>query len=172
MTGQQGTHLDFKLEPRYALIEHSMRRTLSSYVATVGNTGSITAARDGVSSAGARIAIISKRKSTNVRFMFNLCCKLMGGRILNFELQIMLSCRSWTLTPRVASSLAIFNLRPSDSPIFLACQEHNFNEVRYLLEDGQASIYDIDEEIGGLLEVCDSVSRQRYFTKCASSANN
>lgn len=157
MKGQE-THLGNDLEPSHRLIEHNIRRTLNSYVASIGNGGSPTAVRNSMSSVGAGIAIDSKRKSTKVRLMFNLCWKLFAGRILEFETQILLNCSSWTLTPRVASSLAIFNLRPSNSPIFLACRDHDFDEVRYLLENGQASIYDVDDEIGGLLEVCDSSS--------------
>ena len=157
MKGQE-THLGNDLEPSHRLIEHNIRRTLNSYVASIGNGGSPTAVRNSMSSVGAGIAIGSKRKSIKVRLMFNLCWKLFAGRILEFETQILLNCSSWTLTPRVASSLAIFNLHPSNSPIFLACRDHDFDEVRYLLENGQASIYDVDDKIGGLLEVCDSSS--------------
>lgn len=162
MEGQK-RGLDNDLEPGQRLIEHNIRRTLSSYVATIGNGGSPTVDRNMMSSVGAGIVINSKRESTKVRLMFNLGCKLIGGRILDFELQIMLNCRYWTVTPRLASSLAIFNLRPSNSPIFLACRKHDFDEVRYLLENGQASIYDIDEQTGGLLEVCDLVPGQQSF---------
>jgi hypothetical protein len=63
--------------------------------------------------------------------------------------------------PRLDCSMTIFNVRPKDTPIFSACQEHDINRVRYLLESGQACVYDVDEEIGGLLEVRISKATKR-----------
>jgi hypothetical protein len=55
--------------------------------------------------------------------------------------------------PKFDYSMTMFNVRPKDAPIFRACQEWDINGVRYLLESRQASVYDADDEIGGLLEV-------------------
>lgn len=55
--------------------------------------------------------------------------------------------------PKLSCSLNVYNLRPNDAPISTAGRERDVSTVRYLLETGQASIYDVDDRIGGLIEV-------------------
>lgn len=131
-----------------------MRRTLSRHAVSFGDGGSLKSLQNFALSIGGSISLESKRKSRRARFTLNMQYRLFGTYILRFELQMQLLCRSWSLSPQISPHLTVFYLRPSDSPIFEACQAWDLDEVRWLLKTGQASIYDVDEYTGGLLEVC------------------
>lgn len=131
-----------------------MRRTLSRHSVSFGDGRSLESLRDFALGIGGSIGLESKRKSRRAKLILNMQYRLFGTYILRLELQMQLLCRSWSLSPQILPHLTVCFLRPSDSPIFEACQTYNFGEVRWLLETGQASIYDVDGDIGGLLEVC------------------
>ncbi|KAF7541600.1 hypothetical protein G7054_g445 [Neopestalotiopsis clavispora] len=139
-------------DPIYKLFEHDVRRTLSYREVTVGSTSRQMNFENGWSSVGAAAVLRRKRSSTRIKFMLSLGCKLFGATILKGELQISINCRFWRFQPHIASSITALNLRPTHSPIFVACRKRDLNQVRYLLHTGEASIYDIDEDLGGLLE--------------------
>jgi hypothetical protein len=130
-----------------------MRRTLGHYVATLGNIGNPTMIKNGMWSIGAGITVDSKRKSKKLKALLNISCRLFDASDFCFSLQFHLKSLSWAISPRLVCSITVFNLRPSDAAIFLACRNGRYDEVQYLLESGQASIHDVDEETGGLLEV-------------------
>lgn len=140
-------------DPVQRLVEHNLRRTLGYCEAGVGRTSRQVAFENGWSSVGAAAVLRRKHNSTKIKFLISLGCKLFGATILKGELQISINCRFWSLEPHITSSITALNLRPTDSPIFVACRQRDLNQVRYLLHTGEASIYDVDEELGGLLEV-------------------
>ncbi|ROV98724.1 hypothetical protein VMCG_06797 [Cytospora schulzeri] len=80
--------------------------------------------------------------------------KLICDRILRFEIEVQQTCLRWAIFggPKVCGSMTVFNIRPYDASIFRACHRWDYEEVRYLLESGQASLYDVDEYGNGLLE--------------------
>lgn len=128
-----------------------MRRSLSYYHVTFGSLRELSTSD--IPAIGASVMIQSKRNRRRLRLVSELGFNLFCQQVLRFELNLQLNTRQWTSMPTLDCSMTIFNVRPKDAPIFRACQERDINNVRYLLESGQASVYDADEEIGGLLEV-------------------
>ncbi|CAI0648431.1 unnamed protein product [Colletotrichum noveboracense] len=151
--GSQSMHLEHEKEPRYRLIEHHSQVARTYPVASFGHGGHPIASINTFYGMGADITVESKRKSQKAVVFFNVALRILGHKLLRLEVQAQLLSRSWNLCPSITSSLTIINLRPSQSPIFLACQEWNIEEVHYLLESGEASINDADGEVGGLLDV-------------------
>ncbi|KAI1332896.1 hypothetical protein F5Y16DRAFT_356911 [Xylariaceae sp. FL0255] len=101
----------------------------------------------------ASISSNSWHNRRNARLALRLGLKLMQQRVFYFEFNLRQVSRYWVSIPSVEFSIASVNVRPSNSPIFKACFDWNLKMVRFLLETGQASIYDVDHEMGdGLLE--------------------
>lgn len=150
--------------PGIQLIDHDMRRTLQSYSSVIGNIRSLPDVTGPKATIGAQVTLDSKRRRRRARIVVSAAFRLFCGRVLQFELQAQLTARRWTITPWLGCSMRIYNLRPSYAPIFLACKDRDFEEVRYLLESGQASVYDGDEEIGGLIEVSWATPHRHYLT--------
>lgn len=142
-----------KDDPIQRLMEHNARRTVRYHAITVGNITRRMVSGSGSPNAVAAASISRKRAYTKAKLVISLGCRLVGESILKFELQVSVKCRSWWFGPRLASYFTILNLRPSQNPIFVACRQHNLDEVRYLIQSGKATIRDIDEDTGGLLEV-------------------
>ncbi|KAL3298207.1 ankyrin unc44 [Colletotrichum asianum] len=143
---------EYRNDPAFMLMQHNRRVTRRHLVATFGNTKPPEISADSFYTIGATLTMESRMKSRKAKAMFNLCFKLLGQYLLRIEIQAQLRCRPWKLDPLLAASLTIVNVRPRDTPIFLACRDWDLQEVHYLLETGQASIHDADEEVGGLLE--------------------
>lgn len=135
------------------LIRHNMKVTQRVPLVTFGNSSRSVLPVKGSYSVGADLTWESRRNSRRAKLLFHAGFSLFGQQILRFELCAQLICHSWKIGPSINSSLTIINLRPSHSPIFLACRHYNIDEVHYLLETGLASINDVDSETGGLLEV-------------------
>lgn len=137
--------------PGSRLIEHNMRRSLQVHSMTLGPSSILNDLKE--ISMGAHLTYASKRTRRRFRMVVNFGFKLFCQRILSFDLQVRWLSTHFTGTPRFNCSMAVFNLRPSDAPIFRAIEDRDFYEFRNLLESGQASIWDADAEIGGLMEV-------------------
>lgn len=133
-----------------------MQTTRTYPVASFGHGGRPITSIDKFCKMGVDITVESKRKSQKARALLNVSFKILGQKLLRLQIQAQLLCRSWTLIPSITSSVTIINLRPTKSPIFLACQRWDLEEVHYLLDAGEASINDADEEVGGLLDVSSS----------------
>ncbi|WQF89345.1 hypothetical protein CDEST_14359 [Colletotrichum destructivum] len=87
------------------------------------------------------------RASLRVRFF------LFNERVLRFELGVRQFTRAWSSFAFVGSRIDVLNVRPFDSRIFNCCRELDFDGVKTMLEQGQASINDVDDETNaGLLE--------------------
>jgi hypothetical protein len=100
------------------------------------------------------VTLQSKRNRRKFRIVFGMGFNLFCRHILQFELNLQQqTLREWISMPRAGCSINILNVRPSGAPIFRACREWDFDQVRYLLESRQASVYDVEAQIGGLLEV-------------------
>lgn len=143
------------------LIEHSTRRTLSRNSATFGDCRGImaTTATDTNTSTpkmGAVVTYESKQNRRKVKVAFFVRFKLFCNRILNFDVEMQQWCSRGGGKPRIGCSMTLFNIRPHDAPIFVACRRWDFHKVRHLIECGEASLYDVNEETGGLLEVSHS----------------
>lgn len=140
------------------LIEHSTRRTLNRNSATFGDFPGIMAANAADTNTntpkmGAVVTYESKRNRRKIKIAFFVKFKLFCNRILNFDIEMQQWCSRGGGKPWLGCSMTLFNIRPRDAPIFLACRRWDFHEVRSLIESGEASLYDVNEEIGGLLEV-------------------
>lgn len=146
-------------DPNIRLIEHDTRRTLVSYSSILYDSRLVSATTDSAFTTTstpkiqAVVAYESKRKHQKAKFTLLLGFKMVCDRILKFEIEAQLGCLKQGGLPRLGCSMTIFNLRPNDAPIFQACRKWDFHEVRYLLETGQASLFDVSSEVGGLLEV-------------------
>ncbi|KAI1350763.1 hypothetical protein F5Y01DRAFT_284810 [Xylaria sp. FL0043] len=141
---------DDRADPSVRLLEHYMRKSRNHRAIAFGSLHQLcTTNRPAV---GASLTAQSKRNRQKLRavleFGFNLFCQ----HILQFELTVQQVARGWVSMPRLNCSMTIFNVRPTDAPIFQACRDRNIGKVRYLLESGEASVHDADDEIGGLLE--------------------
>lgn len=145
-------------DPWNILVEHNMQATKTYPVASFGHGGRPTTSIDKFCKMGVDITVESKRKSQKVRALFNVSFRILGQKLLRLEVQAQLLCRSWKLSPSITSSVTIINLRPSKSPILSACQKWDLEEVHYLLNSGEASLNDADEEVGGLLDVSSSAT--------------
>lgn len=141
-------------DPRLMLSQHNSRRSLSLYVASFENDDHPSNPNRAAYSVRGSVILSSKRMSRKATVQLGARYKLVGICLLQFELRIHFLLRSWVLSPSFTSNLTVSYLRSKDSPIFRACHTYDFGEVRYLLETGQASIRDVDETVGGLLEVC------------------
>ncbi|KAF3807767.1 hypothetical protein GCG54_00007500 [Colletotrichum gloeosporioides] len=139
-------------DPGYMLMQHSMRATQRYTIASTGNSGHPAISSNAFYSIGGSLTVDSRLKSRKAKFLFNLAFRLLGQYILRVEIQAQLLCRFWKLNPSLTGSLWVVNMRPGDAPIFSACRSWNLEEVHYLLNTGQASINDADNETGGLLE--------------------
>lgn len=140
------------------LIEHSTRRTLSRNSATFGDCRGIlaTTATDtdtNTPKMGAIVTYESKRNRRKVKIGFFVRFKLFCNRIFNFDVEMQQWCSRGGGKPSLGCSMTLFNIRPHDAPIFVACRKWDFRKVRSLIECGEASLYDVNEETGGLLEV-------------------
>lgn len=140
------------------LMEYSTRRTLGRNSATFGDFRGIMAttatdANTNTPKMGAVVTYESKRNRRKVKIAFFVKFKLFCNRILNFDVEMQQWCARGGGKPWLGCSMTLFNIRPQDAPIFLACRRWDFQKVRHLIESGEASLYDVNEEIGGLLEV-------------------
>jgi hypothetical protein len=127
-----------------------MRRSHCQYSISFGSLNQLS---QDESKLGALVTMQTKRNRRKLRFVISIGFKLFCQRVLQFELILQHNIRQWTGMPKVGCSMTIFSVWPSDAPIFRACQEWDLNKIRYLLESGEASVYDVEDEIGGLLEV-------------------
>ena len=142
-------------------MEHNRRRTLVRYSARFGDCHELIPAtpEHGTTSKlkiGGSISFESKQNRRKIKMTLSVGFKLICNRILRFEIEAQQTCLRWAIFggPKVGGTMRIFNVRPLDAPIFEACLDLDFDQVMYLLESGQASLYDVSEERGGLLEVC------------------
>ncbi|KAI3328843.1 hypothetical protein F4824DRAFT_516905 [Ustulina deusta] len=150
LTFVSSTHTKERLDPGMRLIEHDMRRSLSTHSVVYGSLRRLhTTEKRAI---GAMLTVQSKRNRRKLRLVFEIGFKLFSQHVLRFELNLRQTARRWTSMPTVDCSMPIFNVRPNDAPIFQACRDKDVNRVRYLLESGQASVHDVDDEVGGLLE--------------------
>jgi hypothetical protein len=101
---------------------------------------------------GAMAEFQSKRQRKKLRAKIRVWFNLFGPKVVEFEMTIHFRSRSW-LSPTLQASLRSINIRPSDSPIFNACMRGNPGTVRRLIENGEASINDVDQYGAGLLYV-------------------
>lgn len=160
------TTIDEIDERETRLIEHGARMTLSRNSATFGDFRGImaTTATDTNTNTPKMSAVVtyeSKRNRRKIKIAFFVGFKLFCNRILNFDVEMQQWCSRGGGKPWLGCSMTLFNIRPHDAPIFLACRRWDFHKVRYLIESGEASLYDVNEEIGGLLEV-----RQTQASEC------
>ncbi|KAJ0163014.1 hypothetical protein CTA2_3647, partial [Colletotrichum tanaceti] len=87
------------------------------------------------------------RASLRVRFF------LFNERVLRFELGVRQLTRAWTSFSLVGSRIDVVNIRPYGSQIFRYCGNLDFDGVKMMLEQGRASIHDVDDRYNaGLLE--------------------
>ncbi|KAI0383313.1 hypothetical protein F5Y04DRAFT_32608 [Hypomontagnella monticulosa] len=133
------------------LLEYKENKTLGIYSQTWGCLRN-SYVGGGRPVMGASIAFHSKRNRRKAKAMLEIRFVLLCARILRFELRAQQISRLWWTAPWFSCSMALLNSRPSDSPIFEACRNHDFWRIRDLLECGKASIHDVEDNYGGLLE--------------------
>lgn len=157
-TRPRQTNIDELDERETRIIEHGTRMTRSRYSTAFGDYRSImaTSATDtntNTPKMGAVVTYESKRNRRKVKIAFFVRFKLFCDRILNFDVELQQWCSRGGGKPSLGCSMTLFNIRPHDAPIFVACRKWDLHKVRDLIECGEASLYDVNEEIGGLLEV-------------------
>lgn len=136
------------------LLNHEMRRTRLQYSRNFGSLTTSLVDSTRWPQFDATVSLASKQNRRKLRLVLRAGFRLIEQHMLHFELTIGHNARSWMSIPWLGCSFTTINVRPEDSPIFRACQDGDLDSVRYLLETGQASIYDVDdEERDGLLEV-------------------
>ncbi|KAI0836756.1 hypothetical protein F5Y06DRAFT_273291 [Hypoxylon sp. FL0890] len=139
-----------EVDPGVRLIQHHMRRSLFYYSREYGSLRELpTSDKRRV---GAMVTVQSKRARRRLRFVLEIGFNVICQQVLRFELNLQQAARHWLGMPRFDCSVTMFNVRPKDAPIFQACRQSDLSRVRYLLGSGQATIFDCDDEIGGLLE--------------------
>lgn len=134
-------------------MEYEGNRTLCDYSQTWGSFHNPQRNTDKTTSMGTSISFQSKRNRRKLRISLNAKFYFLCVRILQFEIRAQHISRQWLGGTWIGCSMTIFNLRPRKSPIFEACLDLDYLRTRDLLESGQASVYDVDDEYGGLLEV-------------------
>ncbi|KAI1781525.1 hypothetical protein F4818DRAFT_399233 [Hypoxylon cercidicola] len=142
--------LEHEVDPGMRLIEHHMRRSHWYYSRKYG-----ALCESPISDkhrVGTMLTVQSKRAHRKFRFVLEIGFNMFCQQVLKFELNLQQAARYWIGMPKFDCSVTLFNVRPRDASIFQACQKRDLSRVRYLLESGQASIYDSDDEFGGLLE--------------------
>ncbi|KAI1140197.1 hypothetical protein F5Y05DRAFT_377519 [Hypoxylon sp. FL0543] len=139
-----------EVDPGVRLLQHHMRRSLWYYSREYGSLRELPTIKK--SRVGAMLTVQYKKARRRLRFVLDIGFNVFSQQVLRFELSLQQAVRHWTGMPTFDCSMKIFNVRSKESSIFLACQKRDLSRVRYLLESGQASIFDCDDEIGGLLE--------------------
>ncbi|RSL80415.1 hypothetical protein CEP51_006585 [Fusarium floridanum] len=98
------------------------------------------------------LSLTSKKNLWKARALFKARINILGRRIIFLEIEAQQFTQTWFGMPFLSSQLSIVNVRPNDAPIFKACVDFNLPMVKHLLETGEASIHDVDEDGNGLLE--------------------
>lgn len=99
------------------------------------------------------LSLISKKNLWKARARLKARVNILGKRIICLEIKAQHFTQAWLGMPFLSGQLSIVNVRPNDTPIFEACSNLDLPVVKHLLETGEASIHDVDEDGWGLLEV-------------------
>jgi hypothetical protein len=100
------------------------------------------------------IVLSSSQVKRKLRLVLRAGIRLIRKQMIRFDLTVQHNAKHWMSLPRLGLSLTPIYIRPADAPIFQACYDCDLEAVRYLLDTGQATIYDIDSKSRrGLLEV-------------------
>jgi hypothetical protein len=158
-TGVNACTIDDIEDMEIMLLEHDIRMTRyrSSATFQVGGFRATTATDTGTNTCTPKMTAVvtyeSKRNRRKINLAVFLSFKLFCNRILKFDIEMQQWCSRGGGKPWLGCSVTLFNIRPYDAPIFQACRDWDFRKVRYLIESGQAILYDVNEKLGGLLEV-------------------
>ncbi|KAI0151631.1 hypothetical protein GGR57DRAFT_177994 [Xylariaceae sp. FL1272] len=137
----------------YQLLKYEMGRVRKQASWTLGSFGYFYAPENVKPLTGASITATSTHNRRKVRLILRAGLRLMQQHIVHFEFTIGQNARHWMSMPWLGCSISTLNVRPTHAPIFRACFEWDLESVRYLIDSGQASIYDVDAEFHcGLLE--------------------
>ncbi|KAJ2992322.1 hypothetical protein NUW58_g2205 [Xylaria curta] len=119
------THIKDGADPGMRLVEHDMRRSLSSHSVAYGSLRGlrITDKR----AIGALLTVQSKRNRRKLRLVLEIGFKLFSRHVLQFELNLRQTARHWSGMPSFGYSMPIFNVREHDAPIFQACRDRDVN---------------------------------------------
>ncbi|KEY69063.1 hypothetical protein S7711_10698 [Stachybotrys chartarum IBT 7711] len=92
-----------------------------------------------------------KRKARGRRMdvMIRTSLRVVGKAILQAEVRVRYVASAWVNMPWINTSISIINIRSADDPIFEAIREQDLEEVKRLIDYGEASINDVSDE-GGL----------------------
>ncbi|KAJ2893072.1 hypothetical protein MKZ38_009068 [Zalerion maritima] len=77
--------------------------------------------------------------------------RLLGSWILSLEVQTRRYALAWMSSPHLSGRTRVYRVRPRNSSIFLACQAADIPRVQALLGNGEASLFDVDEDCQGCL---------------------
>ncbi|KAF6829581.1 hypothetical protein CPLU01_07867 [Colletotrichum plurivorum] len=116
--------------------------TLSSSSWTFGSTP--FAAKDDPRHAG-RLTLDYNKYHRNLRVSLRVKFYFLNERVLSFELGLRQFIRAWASIATTDCRISVANIRPTGSPIFELCRKSDLEGVRKVLEEGQASIYDVDD---------------------------
>jgi hypothetical protein len=147
---------DFSSVVQQRLLEHPREKTEQYYSWDFESRISHSSAPDTYTpKLEVAVTVAAKRNIRKARIIVKMGFRLIRRHIMWFELNVRHNARHWASLPWLMCSFTTVNVRANDAPIFQACFDWNLESVRFLLETGRASVYDVDEETGrGLLEVC------------------
>lgn len=105
------------------------------------------------------VSLKSNKYQRNLRISLRMKFHFLNERLLSFEIGIRQFTRAWAGIATTDCRISLANIRPADSPIFELCKSLNFEAVKTMLEEGRASIYDVDDMThSSLLDVRDYTS--------------
>lgn len=99
------------------------------------------------------LSLISKKNLWKARALFKARVSILGQRIICLEIKAQHFTQTWLGMPSLSGRISVVNVRPKGAEIFKACAQFELPTVRHLLESGDASISDVNEDGHGLLEV-------------------
>lgn len=140
--------------------------TLDSSSWTFGST--ISAEEDRPRRTG-RLSLKSNKYHANLRVSLRMKFYFLNERVLSFELGLRQFTRAWASIATTDCRLSVVNIRPVGSRVFELCKNLDFDVVKSMLEEGRASIYDVDNAFNhsGLLDVRNHMSVDSLMGKSA-----
>lgn len=119
----------------------------------VGNQSKDTASANRDPRYEAQFSVKLGKYRRDFRASFKLRFFLLSERILRFELGLQQFTHAWTSVSLSDFRIQLTNVIPRNSLIFELCRQSDFEGVKRMLEDGRASICDVNDFGAGLLDV-------------------
>ncbi|KAI0508925.1 hypothetical protein F5B22DRAFT_618643 [Xylaria bambusicola] len=135
------------------ILRYEMKRTRQSLFWQSRSSDTSPSKNNALPKLDMSVEFTSSQVKRKLHFVLRAGIRLIRQQMIQFNLTIQHDAKHWMSLPRLGLSLRPIYIRPADAPIFQACHDWDLEAVRYLLDTGQATIYDVDSELRrGLLE--------------------